>query len=116
MSVSRLFSEVDRILDLAYTDPKPLSALGLKLFEEGGELAEAINYHEGFLQHKTMKEPLVAEIADVINVSLTILVKAYPEKSKPEVLDLLLEHMKIKSDKWENIVKFRETPLHPDAK
>jgi NTP pyrophosphatase (non-canonical NTP hydrolase) len=100
-----LEKEITRIFDLAITDPKPLYSMGLKLFEEGGELSEAINYSLGNLPHKTMKEPLAGEVADVINVALTILVKAYQKSSKEELFTMLLMQLNKKSDKWESVIQ-----------
>lgn len=103
-NATNLKIQVDRIFKLASQDTKSIEAMGLKLFEEGGELAEAINHKVGNLPHKTMKEPLVGEVADIINVVLSIFVKAHPELSTDELYALLISHMHIKSDKWDSII------------
>jgi NTP pyrophosphatase (non-canonical NTP hydrolase) len=100
----KLKAEFDRIFDLAKFEPKPLEAMGLKLFEEGGELSEAINHQLGHLPHKTMKEPLAGEVADVINVVLSIFKKAYADKTNEELFEMLIEQLSKKSDKWESVM------------
>lgn len=101
--------ELHRIFNLASCDTKSIEAMGLKLFEEGGELAEAINHKVGNLPHKTMKEPLVGEVADVINCVLSIYVKAYPELSTDQLYLLLCTQLRLKSNKWASIIGVKET-------
>ena len=48
--------------------------------EEVGEFSEALMHKMGFLPHKTMKEPLVGEAADVIITVLDTLSAAYPRR------------------------------------
>jgi NTP pyrophosphatase (non-canonical NTP hydrolase) len=93
-----------RIINLAREDAKGVEAMGLKLMEEVGELAEAINFHQGYLPHKTMKEPLIGEAADVIQNVLAILARIYEDKSPDEILGELEEHLQKKTDKWESIM------------
>lgn len=94
-----------RMIMLANQDPKPLMSMGLKIAEELGELSEAINFIKGYLPHKQLKEPLEGEVADVINCAITILVKAYPEKSQEEIYSLLQEQLSKKADKWEQVIQ-----------
>ncbi len=48
-----------------------------KLVEESGEFAEALLHHLGYLPHKTMKEPIEGEVADIIICALDILRSLY---------------------------------------
>lgn len=110
----RLKQELERIVSLARREPKPLAAMGLKLFEEGGELAEAVNHHLGYLPHKTMKEPLTGEVADVLNVAISILVKAYSQLSNDQILGVLADQLALKSSKWEAVIEALE-PKKPEV-
>ncbi len=68
-----------RIVDLGRQDVKGPSEMGLKLMEEVGEYAEAINFTLGYLPHKTQKEPAIGEAADVIQNVICILGRLYPD-------------------------------------
>ncbi len=98
-----------RMIALARLDIKPISAMGLKAAEELGELSEAINHHEGYLPHKTMKEPLAGEVADVINCVITILVKAHPDYDDFQIYDLLHQQLIAKANKWESVINRTST-------
>lgn len=100
----RLMTEIECMISLAARDPKPIEAMCLKLFEEGGELAEAVNHKCGYLPHKTMKEPLVGEVADVINTAVSIFAKAHPELTTAEMVDLLVTQMNTKNKKWASLI------------
>jgi hypothetical protein len=106
---TNLTIEIHRIFNLALCDTKSIEAMGLKLFEEGGELAEAINHKIGNLPHKTMKEPLVGEVADVINCALSIYVKAYPGFTTEQLYVMLCAQLHLKSNKWASIIGVNET-------
>lgn len=93
----QLFSDIER---QGKADIKPLGAKLGKLMEEVGELAESVNIHQGFITHKEMKEPLVGEVADVVQNALAILVDATPELSKKQRLDLFLYWLDKKNQKW----------------
>lgn len=93
-----------RIISLAREDVKGIEAMGLKLMEEVGELAECINFAQGYLPHKQMKEPLIGEAADVIQNVLAILAKAYPDWTQSEIIRGLDNHLQKKTDKWESIM------------
>lgn len=94
------FEDINR---LCKTEHKPLLAMLGKLMEETGEAAECVLIHEGQITHKTMKEPLVGEIADVIQVAISILVKSTPDLSMEERQHLLLSHLERKNSKWESV-------------
>lgn len=79
-------------------------ALGLKLAEECGEVSEAILYANGFIQHKELKEDVLHEVADVINVALGILTQHYPDVAVPELLTQLDAAMKTKNKKYAKIL------------
>lgn len=81
-------------------DIKPLGAKLGKLFEEGGELAECVNIHQGYITHKQMKEPLVGEVADVVQCALAILVDAHPDMAPGELMEMFLSHFERKNAKW----------------
>jgi NTP pyrophosphatase (non-canonical NTP hydrolase) len=93
-----------KLLEISDTDSKPLYAMTLKLMEEAGELGEAVNHKLGNLPHKTMKEPLEGEIADVIIVALSILVKANPAATYDELICVLKTQLKTKLAKWEDVI------------
>ena len=94
----------ERMISLAQKDTKDLLGLTLKLMEEVGELAEAVNYKLGNLPHKQMKEKIEGEVADVINCAISVLVRAYPKKDSSYIYFLLEEQLKKKADKWESII------------
>lgn len=116
-----MFSEVkrnlqktcERIINLGRQDAKGMSNMGLKLMEEVGELAECINFQLGYLPHKTMKEPLVGEAADVVQNVLAILAKAYPDLDSDEIVALLFDHLEKKTDKWESVMVKAPIPSSP---
>lgn len=80
-----------------------LARLG-KVTEEVGEFAETVIHHEGFLDHKVVKETPFGECADVIICSIDTLASCYPELSSERVVEHLLEMIKVKQAKWERVV------------
>jgi len=96
-----------RIIDVAQRETLPLMVMLAKVSEETGELSEATSVHAGYLPHKKMKEPLVGEVADVINTAIGVLVKAHPELNGGQIYDLLLESLNKKTDKWESVLQTR---------
>jgi|SRR5579859_12512 len=92
---------------LARKERKPLANISLKLVEEVGELAEAVNHLEGYLPHKTMKEELIGEVADVIQCAITILVKTKPEIFDEEIVLQLARSLDHKNSKWERLLADR---------
>lgn len=103
------FKEVDR---LTQKEQKPLCAMLGKLMEEVGETAECVLIHEGFITHKEMKEPLVGEIADTIQVALSILVRSTPELTTNERYELLLSHLDRKNQKWDKVQQGESKRVH----
>ena len=93
-----------RIMAVTHRDFKGIDAMMLKVFEEGGELAEAVNIHTGAIKHKTTKEPLVGEVADVIQCAIAVLVRATPDLTDVARLQLLTDWLAKKTDKWESIL------------
>lgn len=83
----------------------PPVILGLKLAEECGEFSEALSKELGYLQHKELKEPLMGEAADVINVVLATLVMTYPEKSLNVISQELCLNMALKYTKYKDILE-----------
>jgi NTP pyrophosphatase (non-canonical NTP hydrolase) len=102
---------IRRIVKLSRNDVKGPEAMGLKLMEEVGELAECINFQLGYLPHKQMKEPAMGEAADVIQNVIAIIAKLYPNHSPTEIVNALEYQLNAKTDKWESImVKKDATP------
>lgn len=97
-----------RILNLSEREKKPVLFKMVKVQEETGELSEATLFAQGYLPHKTMKEPLAGEVADVIICALNVLKASYPHLSNEELLGLLNHQFEIKSDKWEGIIANEE--------
>jgi len=91
---------IQYIIQTARKSTMPLSTMQNKLGEEYGELSEAVLHHEGFSAHKTMKEPLAGEVADVINTAIGVLVKAYPDLNDGQIAMLLIDQLMKKTDKW----------------
>lgn len=104
MTNSKLPEIFDRILTTAATDVKGSEAMTLKLMEEVGELAEAVNHFNGYLPHKVMKETPFGEAADVIQCTITILHKLYPYMSNADIIKELEVQLSFKTDKWESVM------------
>ena len=93
------------ILKLSRRHPMPIANRMNKLSEEAGELSESVNHFEGYLPHKTLKEPLAGEAADTIICTLDVMWARYSATmSDEEILDLLFEQLKTKAEKWQNIL------------
>ena len=82
-------------------------ALGLKLQEECGEFSEALLKELGYLKHKEMKEPLIGEVADIINVLLSILAQLYPEKKMEDIVRELRDYMVLKTIKYREVLEHK---------
>lgn len=93
-----------RIMNVTLKDPKGIDGMMIKTFEEGGELAEAVNIHTGAIKHKTTKEPLVGEVADLVQCAIAVLVRATPDLTGEARAALLLEWLNKKTDKWEAVI------------
>lgn len=83
----------------------PAWALGLKLSEETGEFSEVLLKELGFLKHKDKEwEPLMEEAADIINVVVGVLARAYPNRH-PRILTLeLLDAINKKGAKYSRLM------------
>jgi len=108
-SFKESFKDIDR---LTQSEQKPLCAMLGKLMEEVGETAECVLIHEGFITHKEMKEPLVGEIADTIQVALSILVRSTPGLTTNERFELLLSHLERKNNKWAHVQDGESKRIH----
>jgi len=87
-------------------DPKPVLGLLGKQMEETGELAEATLHSQGYLPHKTMKEPLVGEVADVILCAIALYARLCDEEyclSIDEGMEELKAHLDRKMTKWQTV-------------
>ena len=99
------FEMIKTIFEQSRRNEMPLANRMIKVGEEVGELSEAVNHHEGWLPHKTMKEPLIGEVADVIITALDVLREATDYAiSDEELLDQLVRQLRTKSCKWETIL------------
>ncbi len=93
------------IFEQSSRNKMPLANRMIKVGEEVGELSEAVNYHEGWLPHKVMKEPLIGEVADVIITALDVLREATDKKvTDEELIEQLITQLVVKSGKWESIL------------
>lgn len=110
MTIPTLHQTVDRIVALSRRDFKGVEALGLKLMEEVGEFAETVNFHQGYLPHKVMKEPVIGEAADVIQNVIAMLAKVYDDMTGPEIAAMLEQYLDSKTDKWESILVEAKAP------
>lgn len=100
---------ISTIVDLGRSqyNTLPVLARNGKIMEELGEFAEALLHKLGFLPHKTMKEPLMGEGADVIICVLDTLSAAHPELTTEEIETQLLEQLALKSAKWSKVMRIR---------
>lgn len=89
-----------QIIRLSHRERKNAGAVGFKLMEEVGELAEAANYKLGNLPHKQMKESVLGEVSDVIQNAIALGVKVCPELSPEEFLAQLKSELNRKNHKW----------------
>lgn len=85
-------------------DVSPGWAHGLKLGEECGEVQEAILVAAGMCDHKEIKEDVMHEVADVINVCMAILSAEYETVPINELLPQLVAAMQLKNTKYANII------------
>lgn len=97
----------DKILNIFKLSKRsiwPTHTRVIKVGEEFGEMCEAFNHHEGYLKHKTMKEPLSGEVADIIITAMDVLRDVYKEYSDEELLQLIEDELDRKMEKWEVIL------------
>ncbi len=78
-----------------------------KLMEEVGEFSEALLHKLGHLPHKTMKEPIEGEAADIILCVIDTLAGVYPELSAEELRTMLETQLTKKSQKWVTVMEKR---------
>ena len=80
-----------------------------KLMEEVGEFSEALLFKLGHLPHKTMKEPIEGEAADIIICVIDTLQSVYPDLTPDELHDTLQLQLAKKSAKWASVISQRIT-------
>lgn len=96
--------DISKIVELSDLNQVPPLVRHAKMVEESGEFAEALLHRLGHLPHKTMKEPIEGEVADVIICALDTLRSVYTDLSHQEFENMLQEQLDLKSKKWENIL------------
>lgn len=79
-----------------------------KLMEEVGEFSEALLHKLGHLPHKTMKEPIEGEAADIILCVIDTLAGVYPDLTTDELHDMLELQLAKKSTKWKEVMSKRK--------
>lgn len=84
------------------------------MMEEVGEFSEALLHKLGYLPHKTMKEPLEGEAADIIICVIDTMAAAYPDLSYEELNDMLIEQLVKKSRKWITVMAARNSDVQAD--
>ena len=109
--MTNLATQFTRIFTLTGKDVKPLYGIMNHLTSEVGELAEAVEVHEGH-RKKQLSEPLVGEVADVIQCALSVFARATPWLSTDAQLALIVEYLAKKTDKWEaTLPKTEQAPV-----
>lgn len=101
--IERLFEISKR----AENDMFPVLARNVKLMEEVGELSEALLHKLGYLPHKTLKEPIEGEAADVILCAIDLLAGAYPDMTAEGLASMLEWQLTKKSQKWVVVMNAR---------
>lgn len=102
-----LMSEVHRAFDTSVRDFKPTYAILAHLMSEVGELAEAVEHHQGHLPYKTMKEPVEGEAADVIQCVCALMRRIYPDMSNDDLAAMLTFQLNKKTTKWASVLTER---------
>jgi NTP pyrophosphatase (non-canonical NTP hydrolase) len=95
---------LDKIIKLSSINNVPVLARHAKMTEECGEFAEALLHNLGYSPHKTMKEPIEGEAADVIICVIDVLREVYRDLSTEEFKSMLQYQLDLKSKKWESIL------------
>lgn len=95
---------IDKIVQLASINTAPTLVRHAKLTEEAGEFAEALLHHFGWLKHKTMKEPIEGEAADMIICIIDTLRDVYQDLTKEEFEAMLQKQLDKKGQKWESVL------------
>lgn len=109
-SIQPMKNILANIARLGNLDPKCDYALVLKLMEEVGELSECFNHFKGNLPHKTMKENIEGEAADVIICAIAIIARVYPDLNPDSVIQMIMKQLVLKSEKWNNVIDFHLGP------
>ena len=95
----------DLILMTHKHETLPSWALGLKLAEEVGEVAEALMVDNGFSRHKVLEEDVLHEVADVINVCIGLVTQHYPDLEPHEISLALTDALIKKGKKYKKVLK-----------
>jgi hypothetical protein len=103
-SVQPMKNILTNIARLGNLDPKCDYSLVLKLMEEVGEFSECFNHLKGNLPHKTMKEKIEGEAADVIICAIAVIARVYPDLSPDSAIKLIMSQLALKSEKWNNVI------------
>lgn len=98
MSISDMLAHI--ITEVRDFDKLDTSELHMKISEENGELAEAILVERGKLPGKKLKEPALAEGADVIIATICTVAKHYASIPAPELATLLSKWVNVKMGKY----------------
>lgn len=93
-----------KIISLSRKNTFPLFVRNTKMMEEVGEFSEALMHQQGYLPHKTMKEPLEGEAADVLICLIDTLASAYGHMTDDEIITMLSDQLEKKSDKWDEVI------------
>ena len=101
-SIEKVFD--DLLCMTRYLDHSPDWAHGLKLGEECGEVLECILKGNGFLAHKSLKEDVLHEVADVMNTCCALLTSHYPDMVPDDILDALANAMIKKGEKYKKVL------------
>lgn len=91
----------------SYTNAWSPLVRNAKIMEEVGEFSEALLFKLGHLPHKTMKEPIEGEAADIIICVIDTLQSVYPDMTVDELHDMLDKQLAKKSAKWINVMSKR---------
>jgi NTP pyrophosphatase (non-canonical NTP hydrolase) len=82
----------------------PDYGLAMKLAEECGEVNTAVLKSMGYLQHKTLDEDVMHEVADVINVCIGLLTQHYLKMDEETILNELNKALCRKGQKYKDIL------------
>lgn len=104
-----MFKRFKRLFEISCSPANtfPVLARNAKTMEELGEFSEALLHKLGHLPHKTMKEPIEGEAADIIICVIDALAGAYPELTPNELAAILTTQLSIKSQKWVRVMASR---------